>query len=490
MDGRSSGQAWERPRLTFGTLAVLGAMNLSDCVSYSLPTPYVDEMVSRFMERPTDDASVVQTVGLLIGLYSLSEVVFSPFWGFLADYIGRRPVMLIGLAGSTISPVLFGFAGSLPLAFLWRGMDGFFCGNTGVVKTYLGELVDRTNEARGFSFLAVCFSLGLFIGPMLGGQLVDVAVWWPTVFRGTAFERHPYLLPNLIYALFAGASWLLGFCLLPETLPPWDRYRGRGRLPHPEGLLSNREVETRVSDPDMRRKTRDTLIALLFVGTYCLLTGYYAAWVQNYVLIVSLPRSIDGFNLTPQGIGMTQNAAAVGQLSTQLLLYPYLTKRFGFLVCFIGGCIVNSIVTLLFPVYGIMADPDTFGAWRYAPLLIMMTVGQAASGFCFPTVFVWINRALEGKDRGTWNGWCNSLGALSRAVLPPAMDGLLSFGLRSHRFGGRYMPVFANAVIGLSVLILGTVSVRIQDASNIEARSIQVVALDGVADATADAGRS
>ncbi|CAL1164714.1 unnamed protein product, partial [Cladocopium goreaui] len=118
-------------------------------------------------------------VGMLIGLYSLCEVIFSPLWGTFADKVGRKPALLIGLGGSCIAPVMFGLGTSLPTIFAARALDGFFCGNIGVTRTYLGEIVDESNEAKGFSFLALCFSAGLFVGPILGGELLGAANWAP-----------------------------------------------------------------------------------------------------------------------------------------------------------------------------------------------------------------------------------------------------------------------------------------------------------------------
>merc|ERR1712194_867122 len=94
-----------------------------------------------------------------------------------------------------------------------------------------------------------------------------------------------------------------------------------------------------------------------------------------------------------------------------------------------------------------------------------MLVGQAAAGFCFPTMFVWINRSLEGKDRGTWNGWINSMGALFRASFPPTASALLSLGLKSSLPLGRYLPVFVDALAGLACLLLTTNTVRAQTAN-------------------------
>ena len=86
-------------------------------------------------------------VGMLIGLYSLCEVICSPFWGFFADKVGRKPALLIGLGGSVVAPIMFGLGKSMPVIFAARALDGFFCGNMGVTRTYLGEIVDESNEA-------------------------------------------------------------------------------------------------------------------------------------------------------------------------------------------------------------------------------------------------------------------------------------------------------------------------------------------------------
>ena len=61
-------------------------------------------------------------------------MLFSAFWGMLADRVGRRPVLLIGLAGSAVAPVIFGSAESLSVALAARLLDGFFCGNVAVAR--------------------------------------------------------------------------------------------------------------------------------------------------------------------------------------------------------------------------------------------------------------------------------------------------------------------------------------------------------------------
>jgi len=447
-----------RPRLTTNVLLVLGAMNLIDCINVNLLTPYVDKMVSSFMSEPTDASDVVRTVGILIGLYSLCEVLFSPLWGYLSDKVGRRPVLLIGLAGSAVAPIIFGLARALPMAFFGRGLDGFFCGNNGVTKTYLGELVDETNEARGFSFLATCFSIGLVLGPMIGGMLADPMSWAPSMFQGTVFDRFPYLLPNLSYACLAVLAWLVGVFFLEETFTSETRERHRQSREVPKAL-SETLLPTTVRNTGLQsgavstRSHRRDLVFLSFGLMF--LSGYFSAWTSNMVLIIALPRSVGGFALQPEEIGTVMNFGGLGLLLSQLFLYPFLAKRFGLLGVFKIGCVLNVTVTLLLPVYGLMADPDVFGSWRLVPLAFMCLIGYTGGGFCFPTGYVWLNRKLSDEERGSVNGVVNSMGALARGVFPPVASTLLSVGLSTGTPGGRYFAVWANSLaLGVSYWLM------------------------------------
>ncbi|CAK9045183.1 unnamed protein product [Durusdinium trenchii] len=451
-----------KPQLTRKTLFVLGAMNLIDCINVNLLTPYVDKMVSTLLQQSPQSPAVAHTVGMLIGLYSLCEVVFSPFWGTLADKVGRKPALLVGLGGSVIAPIMFGLGTTLPTIFAARALDGFFCGNMGVTRTYLGEIVDESNEAKGFSFLALCFSVGLFVGPILGGELVFPAERAPQIFGGTIFEEYPFLLPNLTYAIFAAIAWVIGCVFLEETLPHSKRccHRRTADLPEPTGLTRstsgtdpsgapNRYVipedESQASDAS-NKKGCYSLEMVSTIVTYCALSGTTAAQNQLLILLVSYEKSAGGFEFGPRDIGFLQNIGAVGLLSSQLFLYPKLTKKFGFLKVFLFGFFMAHLSYGLFPIYGAFADPDKYGIYRFIPLGMMQFVYTAATGMMFPTAFAFINRSAEGFNRGAVNGWANSSGALCRAAFPPASAVMLTM---SASWGpmGRYFPLYIVTMI-------------------------------------------
>lgn len=417
-----------KPRLNAKTLFVVGAINLIDSINMNMLLPYVDKMVSAYLDVSPQSPEVATTAALLIGVYSLLEVIVSPFWGMLADMIGRRPCLLIGLAGCVIAPLLFGFSKSIIMAFAARALDGFFCGNMVVTKTYLGELVDEKSEARGFSLLAFCFSLGLILGPAMGGQLVYPASWAPNVFAETIFDEYPFLLPNLVFAIFAAISWCIAAVCIEETLPKSQRCKRRkvirrqGTRPQTlQRAMSGpmHEMDSGVDTSADAGSARGCypLPTIQVIIMYCGLTGSVMAQDQLMVWLVSYDRSVGGFELSPRAISIIQNVGAAGVMLSQVTLYPVLTKKIGFLNTLVVGFVLSSLAYGLFPLYGLLANPQ-YGYWRDVVLGLGQCVFTTGTTLMFPTAFAFVNRASQGLSRGAVNGWAHSSGALCEAVFP------------------------------------------------------------------------
>ncbi len=138
------------------------------------------------------DAEVATYVGFLASAFFAAQAISTPFWGKASEKWGRRPTLLSGLLGTSVSMLLFAFAPNLATALLARFLTGFLNGNVAISKTYMAEITDSTNAARGFSILSFNWGLGMIIAPALGGFLADPATKYPdTIFAtvGVIFQH-------------------------------------------------------------------------------------------------------------------------------------------------------------------------------------------------------------------------------------------------------------------------------------------------------------
>ena len=158
------------------------------------------------------------TVGLLGTSYSLMQFLFSPVWGRLSDRIGRRPIILIGLAGSCASYMVLALAESLPLIFIARIVGGIAGANIPTAQAYIADVTTPENRAKGMGLVGAAFGLGFIFGPALGGILSHL---------GPA-------APMWSASALCGANLVAAFLLLPEsrhanparaTLGRWEALR-------------------------------------------------------------------------------------------------------------------------------------------------------------------------------------------------------------------------------------------------------------------------
>lgn len=407
-----------RPRLTPKVLFVLSLINLVDCINQVLLLPFVVHMVRDLLDTTSDDPDVAFWASTLVGATSFCELLLAPVWGRLADCLGRRPVMLLGLAGTALVPLWFGSASSVESALLARLVSGCFCGN---IKPHLvlGELVDETNEAQAFGAFAFTYALGVVIGDGIGGMVSEPAAWAPGVFGGTVFERFPYLLPNVLFSSVILCALAMATLILEET---------RGSEPR----IAERSSTEAAGQPRL----------FPIVGALSLLHGYTAARTQAYVLIVSYPTEIQGFGFGPQEIGSLQMTAAFVIIVIQLTVYAPVASRFNLVRLFVVGLTFTVLLTLPFPFYARSAG--TPHGWFV--VTGWQCLSQVGFAFSFPVCHLLFNRACGQENRGNVMGWANSLLALCRAVFPLASGALVAAGheLEPILPAARYLPLYVN----------------------------------------------
>lgn len=108
-------------------------------------------------------------IGVLVASYSAAQLVLAPAWGRLSDRIGRRPVLLLGLAGGVVSYVVFALAGSWQLLLLSRLIDGGSGATTNVAQAWLADGTAPERRTRAMGQVGAAVGAGFIIGPILGG---------------------------------------------------------------------------------------------------------------------------------------------------------------------------------------------------------------------------------------------------------------------------------------------------------------------------------
>ena len=89
--------------------------------------PYIYYMILSF-GITSDDRQIAIYAGLVTSAFAFAEFSTGVIWGRLSDRVGRKPVLLTGLAGTLLSMVVFGLAPNLPVALLGRALGGLLNG--------------------------------------------------------------------------------------------------------------------------------------------------------------------------------------------------------------------------------------------------------------------------------------------------------------------------------------------------------------------------
>jgi DHA1 family tetracycline resistance protein-like MFS transporter len=148
-------------------------------------------------------AEVATLLGLMLALYSACQFLFSPVLGVLSDRFGRRPVLLVSLAGAAIDYLIMAFAPHLWMLVLGRAISGITSANMAVATAYITDISSEEERAKRFGLFHAMFGIGFIIGPVLGGILGDFWV------------RAPFIAAALLNAV----NFALALFILPESRP-------------------------------------------------------------------------------------------------------------------------------------------------------------------------------------------------------------------------------------------------------------------------------
>ncbi|OCA91519.1 tetracycline resistance MFS efflux pump [Bacillus sp. FJAT-27225] len=125
-------------------------------------------------------------LGFLMAVYSLMQLVFSPVWGRISDKIGRKPVMLAGIAGLAISFFMMASAQSLWMLFAARIIGGLLSSaNMPTTMAYVADVTTPENRNKGMGIIGAAVGLGFVFGPAIGGIFSKTSLSLPFTIAGS-----------------------------------------------------------------------------------------------------------------------------------------------------------------------------------------------------------------------------------------------------------------------------------------------------------------
>ncbi|GAP85901.1 putative major facilitator superfamily transporter [Rosellinia necatrix] len=370
----------------------------------------------RWFDPTLPDAVISGQAGVLHASFTAAQFFTAMLWGRVADskIAGRKTVILIGLLGTLISCLGFGFSTSFHQALFFRSIGGITNGNIGVLRTMISETIrEKKYQSRAFLILPMTFNIGVIIGPILGGILSDPAGSYPDIFGDVEFfKRFPYATPNIVSAVFLGTALLLCWLMLEET---HDSLRDKRDV----GIILGRKLRK------LFRRDNNT-IAYTPIGQYD--AGVDAV---DYELSPGTPRdSTDSAPKQPAAGRRYTSKLPFRRIFTRNVVFTFASH---FFLAFHVGTF-NSLwaVFLSTPVYD-PADPDPAGFEPRPPF-------RFTGGLGLPPRSIGLAMALLG-----------AIGILMQLFLYPRLSSRLGV-LRSWRAFLFLFPVTYFAVPYLSVV--------------------------------------
>ncbi|HXV18582.1 MAG TPA: MFS transporter [Candidatus Omnitrophota bacterium] len=374
-----------------GALATVFLVVLVDLLGFGIVLPLLPFYASEF------NASGV-SIGLLYSVYSLSQLIFSPIWGGLSDRFGRRPIMILSTAGSTMAYILFSFSPSMALLFASRILAGVMGGNIATAQAYVADVTTPENRARGMGLIGAAFGIGFVIGPALASLLIHPVLhpWFPL--------DNKFALPGLVAASLSFLSFLLVLTKLPETVHKTSPALTESQRASRPGLLSPEFwkllARQNASSP---RHILPFLLACALILSFGQSTLYSAFPIFCKTAL----------GLAPERVGVQFALMGVIAIVIQGGLIRPLEKRFGETPLFVTGSILMASGIALIP----LAKSELY----LAAILTVMAIGGSLNG---PTLNSLISKEADPSKTGQAMGSAQGFSALGR-VIGPAWGGAL-----------------------------------------------------------------
>jgi len=349
-----------------------------DMLGFGLILPLLPYIASTWGATPA-------MIGLIGAAYPLGQFLGAPLIGRFSDRFGRKPLLLISIAGTFLSLLMLGFARSIAVIMISRFLDGVTGGNITVAQAYIADVTDEKSRAKGMGMIGAAFGFGFILGPASGGLL----------------SQWGYAVPAFVSAGLSLINLLLIAVLLPESLPKEKRvhHLSEAKRKHPLNGLAAAFAKP-IAGPILSSIIVFSLSMAMFESVFSLFTKQRLA-------------------LTAQSTGLILAYVGVLVAGIQGGGMGLLTKRFpeNVLVRF-------ALITLTLSYVGWALSPNV------AVLMIVLVPLSISSGILSTLLRSGLSKAVPVNEIGEIMGISAAMESVTR-IVAPALGGWLIGSLSS-----------------------------------------------------------
>jgi len=447
-----------------------------DLLGFGMVLPLLPIYGEQFAEKHGfSEQQIGLVVGLLMSSFSAMQFLFLPIWGRLSDRWGRRPIVIIGLAGSTFFYAMFG------VATIWQSLLGLFVTRIGAgiagatistAQAFIADCTAKQDRAKGMALIGAAFALGFTVGPVLGGA---------ALLAGGDAAVSPW--PGYLAAALSGVALILAIFKLPESLSRDSESAARS-------LFDRSALSAALSRPSIGLLLAASFVAVFsfanFESTLSLQIKQMVGDRGGPGLATEIEQAIEpaaaavgseeashvgrealgGNKKSPSaslewllslarrfGYGDADKATLFVILATFAYLGIILTLAQGFLVRRLSGRLsegamaTGGAVTAMagFVLLAFAAQRDDFGL-----LIVAMALEVVGFAFVNPSLQSLLSRRSDPREQGSILGLGQSMTSLARIMGP-----VFGVSLFARRQDLPYWAATALMIVGLLMIVTG-----------------------------------
>ncbi|MDN7227777.1 MFS transporter [Planococcus liqunii] len=317
--------------------------------------------------------------GLMIAIFAAAQFVFSPVAGKWADQYGRRKMIIYGLAGLTLSMFVFYMSDSIWILYLSRVIGGVGAAMlVPAIFAYIADITTFDQRAKGNSLVSAAMSLGIVVGPGIGGFLAE----------------YDLKLPFLVSALVSLVAVLFSMIWLKEN----DAVEADPAL-----------AATLTDEESMMKKIGRSVTMPYFIPLVITLVMSFGLLAYESVVGLYLDNQ---FQSTAKDIAFMITATGIVGVIVQLFIVDRIVRRFGevpVLIAFIGVAAAGFLLSLF--------------AGSYAMFFTVSLIIFMATSILRPVLNTLISKMADGEV-GFAMGMNNAYMSIGN-VIGPLLAGVL-----------------------------------------------------------------